>query len=55
MNPYERRIIHSALQGRNDVYTYSDGEEFIIKEFNEEDAFIYSEEDEGYPPEECLI
>lgn len=27
MNPYERRIIHSALQGRNDVYTYSDGEE----------------------------
>ena len=35
--------------------TYSDGEEFIIKEFNEEDAFIYSEEDEGYPPEECLI
>ncbi len=27
MNPYERRIIHSALQGRDDVYTYSDGEE----------------------------
>ena len=27
MNPYERRIIHSALQGRNDVITYSEGEE----------------------------
>ena len=27
MNPYERRIIHSALQDRNDVYTYSEGEE----------------------------
>lgn len=27
MNPYERRIIHSALQGRDDVITYSEGEE----------------------------
>lgn len=27
MNPYERRIIHSALQGREDIITYSEGEE----------------------------
>lgn len=27
MNPQERRIIHTALQGRNDIYTYSEGEE----------------------------
>lgn len=27
MNPYERRIIHSALQGNKYVYTYSEGEE----------------------------
>ena len=27
MNPYERRIIHSQLQDRDDVYTYSEGEE----------------------------
>ena len=27
MNPYERRIIHSALQGNKAVYTYSEGEE----------------------------
>lgn len=27
MNPYERRIIHSALQGNKDVETYSEGEE----------------------------
>lgn len=27
MNPYERRIIHSALQKDPDVYTYSQGEE----------------------------
>lgn len=27
MNPYERRIIHSALQESNDVITYSEGEE----------------------------
>ena len=27
MNPYERRIIHSALQGNKSVYTYSEGEE----------------------------
>lgn len=27
MNPYERRIIHSALQNVNDVVTYSEGEE----------------------------
>lgn len=27
MNPYERRIIHSALQGNPYVYTFSEGEE----------------------------
>lgn len=27
MNPQERRIIHTALQGRDDIYTYSEGEE----------------------------
>jgi spoIIIJ-associated protein len=27
MNPYERRIIHSALQGDKFVETYSEGEE----------------------------
>lgn len=30
-------------------------ENLTVEEINEEDAFIYSEEDEGYPPEECLI
>ncbi|NLK94939.1 MAG: protein jag [Clostridiales bacterium] len=27
MNPYERRIIHAALQGNNKIETYSEGEE----------------------------
>ena len=27
MNPYERRVIHSALQEFNDINTYSEGEE----------------------------
>lgn len=27
MNPYERRIIHSALQNKDDISTYSEGEE----------------------------
>lgn len=27
MNPYERRIIHSALQNSDDIITYSEGEE----------------------------
>lgn len=27
MNPYERRIIHSALQGEKGIVTYSEGEE----------------------------
>lgn len=27
MNAHERRIIHTALQGRNDIYTFSEGEE----------------------------
>lgn len=27
MNSQERRIIHTALQGRDDIYTYSEGEE----------------------------
>ena len=27
MNPYERRIIHSALQRSNDIKTYSEGKE----------------------------
>lgn len=27
MNPQERRIIHTVLQGREDIYTYSEGEE----------------------------
>lgn len=27
MNPYERRVIHSALQGNQTIYTYSEGEE----------------------------
>ncbi|HBH12803.1 MAG TPA: protein jag, partial [Clostridiales bacterium] len=27
MNPYERRIIHAALQGEKDIITYSEGEE----------------------------
>lgn len=27
MNPYERRIIHSALQDRDGIFTYSEGEE----------------------------
>jgi len=31
MNPYERRIIHSALQGNEYVYTFSEGEEPQIR------------------------
>ncbi|MCL6557308.1 MAG: protein jag [Firmicutes bacterium] len=27
MSSHERRIIHTALQGRDDIYTYSEGEE----------------------------
>ena len=27
MNPYERRIIHSALQSYRNITTYSEGEE----------------------------
>ncbi len=27
MSPQERRIIHTTLQGRNDIYTFSEGEE----------------------------
>ena len=27
MNPYERRIMHSALQGNEQVTTHSEGEE----------------------------
>ena len=27
MNPYERRIIHSALQNDTNISTYSEGEE----------------------------
>ncbi|MFZ5641151.1 MAG: RNA-binding cell elongation regulator Jag/EloR [Bacillota bacterium] len=27
MNPHERRVIHTALQGHRDVFTYSEGEE----------------------------
>jgi len=27
MNPRERRIIHTALQDNNNVYTYSEGKE----------------------------
>ena len=27
MNPYERRIIHSALQGEKSITTHSEGEE----------------------------
>lgn len=27
MNPYERRVIHSALQNKDNIYTYSEGEE----------------------------
>ena len=27
MNPYERRIIHSALQDKEGIFTYSEGEE----------------------------
>lgn len=27
MNPYERRVIHTALQNNKDVFTYSEGEE----------------------------
>ena len=27
MNPYERRVIHSALQEYTDINTYSEGEE----------------------------
>lgn len=27
MNPYERRVIHSALQNNDSVYTFSEGEE----------------------------
>lgn len=27
MSPQERRIIHTALQGRSDIYTFSEGEE----------------------------
>ena len=27
MNPYERRIIHSVLQNKDNIYTYSEGEE----------------------------
>jgi spoIIIJ-associated protein len=27
MNPQERRIIHTTLRGRNDIYTFSEGEE----------------------------
>ena len=31
MNPYERRIIHSALQEYTDINTYSEGEEPFIR------------------------
>ncbi len=38
MNPYERRIIHSALQNENGIITYSEGEDpyrrVVIKEEN---------------------
>ena len=27
MNPYERRIIHSELQGNSEIVTFSEGEE----------------------------
>lgn len=27
MNPYERRVIHSSLQGQKDIVTYSEGDE----------------------------
>ncbi|MEW6446923.1 MAG: RNA-binding cell elongation regulator Jag/EloR [Bacillota bacterium] len=27
MNPHERRVIHMALRGRDDIYTFSEGEE----------------------------
>ncbi|HIE12446.1 MAG TPA: protein jag [Desulfotomaculum sp.] len=27
MNPHERRVIHMALKSRNDIYTFSEGEE----------------------------
>lgn len=27
MNPYERRVIHSALQDNEYVYTFSEGDE----------------------------
>ena len=27
MNPYERRIIHSALQDKEGIFTYREGEE----------------------------
>lgn len=27
MNPHERRVIHMALKGRDDIYTFSEGEE----------------------------
>jgi len=27
MNPHERRVIHTALQNHNEVFTYSEGEE----------------------------
>jgi spoIIIJ-associated protein len=27
MSPHERRIIHTTLQGLEDIYTYSEGEE----------------------------
>ena len=39
MNPYERRIIHSALQNYDDIKTYSEGEEpfrRIIVNINED-------------------
>jgi spoIIIJ-associated protein len=39
MNPYERRIIHSALQSYDDIKTYSEGEEpfrRIIVDINED-------------------
>ncbi|MGQ5712224.1 R3H domain-containing nucleic acid-binding protein [Desulforudis sp. DRI-14] len=27
MNPQERRVIHTTLRGRDDIYTFSEGEE----------------------------
>ena len=40
---------------KRNIDNWTKEEETFLRENYRKDAFIYSEEDEGYPPEECLI